>query len=250
MRSAVLIVLLLTILAPAQRRQAVSMTGWYKHANFYQSQDARVLIPNPQTKQLDLAYQFTPDYELALGNQAYQQVVQSGAGVVNDPEVQAYFERLIQKLTSATPGGPSFPYRITILNAPEVVNAVTPPGHVIVYTGLVNKVESEAELVAVLAHEIAHNYAHHVVRQIGKQAYTQASINALVGAVQRKNAAVQASARSSAAACFSRPMAATRKRKPTSMEPTSCTTPATTQRRCPASFCACIRTGPSSRSSS
>jgi len=192
MRSAVLIVLLLTIPATAQRKQAVSMTGWYKHANFYQSQDARVLIPNPQTKQMDLAYQFTPDYELALGNQAYQQLVQNGAGVVSDPEVQAYFERLIQKLTTSTPGGPNFPYRITILNAPEVVNAVTPPGHVIVYTGLVNKVESEAELVAVLAHEIAHNYAHHVVRQIGKQAYIQSSINALAGAVQRKSAAVQA----------------------------------------------------------
>lgn len=188
MKTVALLAILCSLPAAAQRR-AVSMNNWYKHANFYQMPESRVVIPNPQTKQMDVAYQFTPEYEMSLGNQAYQQLVQ-GASVINDPEVQSYFDRMIQKIISTTPG-PNFPYRVTVLNAPGVVNAVTPPGYVIVYSGLVSKVQSEAELAAVISHELAHNYAHHTVRQIGKSAYIQASINAVMTAVQRKGAAVQ-----------------------------------------------------------
>ena len=127
---------------------------------------------------------------MSIGHQAYQQLVQ-GAGLINDPEVQLYMDRLVSRIVTTTPG-PNLQYRVVVLNAPDTVNAVTPPGYVVVYSGLIAKVESEAELAAVLAHEIAHNYAHHQVRQLAKSAYAQAAVNGLMSALQRKNAAVQA----------------------------------------------------------
>ncbi len=50
-----------------------------------------------------------------------------------------------------------FPYKITILDDDDTINAVsTPAGNIFVYTGLLKLIQDEATLAAIIAHEIAH----------------------------------------------------------------------------------------------
>lgn len=50
-----------------------------------------------------------------------------------------------------------FPYKITILDDDDTINAVyAPGGYIFVYTGLLKLIQDEATLAAIIAHEIAH----------------------------------------------------------------------------------------------
>ena len=54
------------------------------------------------------------------------------------------------------------PYRFTVIDDIETVNAFAlPGGHLYVYTGLMKLCENEAELASVMAHEIGHVAAYH-----------------------------------------------------------------------------------------
>ncbi|WP_173645438.1 M48 family metalloprotease [Leptospira interrogans] len=60
-----------------------------------------------------------------------------------------------------------FPYKITILDDDDTINAVcTPGGYIFVYTGLLKLIQDEATLAAIIAHEIAHAEKRHSVKQI------------------------------------------------------------------------------------
>ncbi|EMJ60801.1 MULTISPECIES: M48 family metalloprotease [Leptospira] len=60
-----------------------------------------------------------------------------------------------------------FPYKISILDDDDTINAVcTPGGYIFVYTGLLKLIQNEATLAAILAHEIAHAEKRHSVKQI------------------------------------------------------------------------------------
>jgi len=103
--------------------------------------------------------------------------------------MKAYLEALIQRIVSRSPGS-SFNYTVTIVDSPEV-NAVTPPGHVIIYTGLFAFAENEAQLAGVLSHELAHNYAHHQARAVIKNYQAQMVTNAILRAINPQNAVAQ-----------------------------------------------------------
>ncbi|MFC2172236.1 M48 family metallopeptidase, partial [Acidobacteriota bacterium] len=79
-----------------------------------------------------------------------------------------------------------FNYRVTLVDSPAV-NAVTPPGHIIVYTGLLAFTETESELAGVLAHELAHNYGHHVGRKLIKATIAQGMANSAYQAIDPKS---------------------------------------------------------------
>jgi Zn-dependent protease with chaperone function len=170
-----------------QDSQQKFMTGWYRQADFYNSKEAKIEA-TAQNFQRVTVFQVTPQWELQLGAQAFTQIT-SQSPAVQDPEVQAYVEGMVNKLVSRTPG-PNFNYQVTILNSPTV-NAMTVPGHVFVATGLLAYAESEAELVGVLSHEIAHNYGHHAARRFIKAYQAQTIANAVVSAVNPQNQMAQ-----------------------------------------------------------
>jgi hypothetical protein len=174
--------------AEAQARQLLEQSraqfldGWYAHKDYYQSNESRVTRFNPGTKQNELLLQVTPDYETGLGQQAFTQLT-GNARQMQDPELQAYLDQLVNRLVEKTPG-PGFRYHVTVVDSPEV-NAVTPPGHIIVYTGLLAFADNEAELAGVLSHELAHNYAHHSARALITAYHRQVLAAAVVGAVNQ-----------------------------------------------------------------
>ncbi len=165
------------------------LTAWYNQANFYQSGESRIEQFNTQTFKNEVVFQFTADYELQLGHQGFDALTK-GAPRANDPEAVAFLQQLVDRLVAKTPG-PGQRYEVSLVNAAEV-NAVTPPGYIVVNTGLLKFVDTEAQLAGVLSHEIAHNYAHHPARRLIKAYHAQQITAAITKAVNPKGAVAQA----------------------------------------------------------
>lgn len=85
--------------------------------------------------------------------------------VVQDPEVQAYIDRLGKRLLAGT-RKIEFPYTFTVVKDDSVNAFAIPGGHTYIHTGLIKRADSESELAAVLAHEINHVVARHGTRQM------------------------------------------------------------------------------------
>lgn len=166
-----------TLLADSQQK---FLGGWYEQADFFQSNDSRLLQLNPQTNQWQVLMQFTPESERQLGEYSFQQLAASSRTMA-EPAIEGYVQGVVKRLVESTPIQ-GFDYRVTIVDSPEV-NAMTPPGHIIVYTGLLGFAESEAELAGVLAHELAHNYGHHAARRYLKAASAQLLATTLTNAL-------------------------------------------------------------------
>lgn len=59
--------------------------------------------------------------------------------------------------------------KVHVLENPQVNAFALPDGHLVIYTGLINSVENEAELVGVVCHEIAHIQLNHVTNKLTKE---------------------------------------------------------------------------------
>lgn len=140
------------------------LTSWYEYGDYYASRDAVLREMDPATFQFRTIVQVTPDLERDLGARGLQAVV-GAAPRVEDPETQKYLQELVDRIVADTPGGPPFRYEVDLVHSDEV-NAMAVPGKILVNTGLLAFVDTEAELVAALSHEIAHVYAHHAARQM------------------------------------------------------------------------------------
>lgn len=164
------------------------LANWNQHSQYYLSPQSKILVYNPQTYKYDPAFQVTPEWEMGLGSQGFTALT-ARATKMDDPELKGYLENLVSRLVERSPGSP-FNYQITIVNSPEV-NAVTPPGHIIVYTGLLAAAENESELAAVLSHELAHNYAHHQARAVLQKYHINSAANAVVKLINPQTATAQ-----------------------------------------------------------
>lgn len=162
------------------------LTDWNRQANYYQTKESRIEVA--QGFQMVTAFQVTPEWETQLGGQGFAALTANAPKIV-DNEIQTYLQNLTTRLLSKSPGSP-FNYQITLVNSGEV-NAVTPPGHIIVYTGLLAFADNEAQLAGVLAHELAHNYGHHQARAVIKNYYLQSATNAMLRAINPQNATAQ-----------------------------------------------------------
>jgi predicted Zn-dependent protease len=171
------------------------LTDWNRQANFYQSKEARIEAFNAQTNRMEVIFQVTPEFELNLGNQGFAAIT-AQQPQFNDPEIQTYIQNLVDRLVAKNPGS-NFSYKVTLLNSPEV-NAVTPPGHIIVYLGLLRFAENESELAAVLSHELAHNYGHHHGRAAIKEFTAKSLAGAILGAINPQGTLQQTIAQLSA----------------------------------------------------
>lgn len=168
--------------------EARFQSGWYRHADFYQSGEARIEKTNLLTFKSEVLFQVTPEWETGLGNQFASGLAKHGPPL-QDPGIIGYLDQLVSRLVKASPG-PTFTYRISMYDSAEV-NAMALPGQVAVSSGLLKFVESESELAAVLSHELAHTYGHHAARAAIKQYHAKALAGAAVAAVSAKGAVAQ-----------------------------------------------------------
>ncbi len=103
------------------------------------------------------------DQELEMGRQYHQEVLKE-MPVYEDPELQAYVNRIGQELAKKSHRH-NLIYRFTVLDSPTVNAFALPGGYIYITRGILAYMNSEAHLAGVLGHELGHVTARHSVRQ-------------------------------------------------------------------------------------
>lgn len=142
----------------------------------------------------------TPEQELALGRQAYQQVLSHpdkyGVTLTSDsPEVQQtrrvtgrlihavgnqWLEQRLQPL-GVNVRGYYFEWQVNVLRNPQVNAFCLPGGKIAVFTGIFKVAENDDQLATVLAHEIGHALAHHTSERLARDERTRQIVFVLGG---------------------------------------------------------------------
>jgi predicted Zn-dependent protease len=125
---------------------------------------------NPVTGKRQLAI-ISEAQEVAMGKQAAAEAAQA-LGLVDDPALQQYVSRLGLRLAKASER-PELPWSFAVVDDPTPNAFALPGGFIFLTRGMMNLMESEAELASVLGHEIGHVTARHSVAQISKQQLAQ-----------------------------------------------------------------------------
>jgi predicted Zn-dependent protease len=125
---------------------------------------------NPVTGERELAL-ISEDQELEMGRQAAEQASQA-IGLVDDKELQSYVQRVGAGL-AADSERPELPWSFQVVDDPTPNAFALPGGYIFVTRGMLNHMDSEAELAAVLGHEIAHVTARHGVQQMSRAQLAQ-----------------------------------------------------------------------------
>jgi len=123
-------------------------------------------IVNPVTGQAERSV-MSEQMELTEGAKAHQQVLQE-YGVVKDARLQAYVNKLGQRLAQQSHRG-QLQWHFTVLDSPEVNAFALPGGYVYVTRGIMAYLQNEAELAGVIGHEIGHVTARHGAQRATRQ---------------------------------------------------------------------------------
>jgi beta-barrel assembly-enhancing protease len=112
--------------------------------------------------------------EQQLGDAAYNAM---DIASQQDPRLSAVANEFFSELKITTP----YNIRITVVKG-DVVNAFAlPGGHIVVYTALLDEIESYPELAALFAHEFTHVNNRHATKSIFRQLGSRIFINLLLG---------------------------------------------------------------------
>jgi predicted Zn-dependent protease len=121
---------------------------------------------NPVTGSPDLVFQSEAG-EIKRAKEVHPMLLQQFGGAYEDQQVQAYVNEVGQRAAKAS-HRPELQYTFTVLDSEEINAFTTGGGYVYITRGIMNYLNSEAELTAVLGHEIGHVTARHPVRQQSK----------------------------------------------------------------------------------
>ncbi|MFW1752953.1 M48 family metalloprotease [Acinetobacter wanghuae] len=109
--------------------------------------------------------------------------------------VNAVFNKLRPYADQMNQTGTKFAWQLAVLKSDQVNAYVAPGGKVVVYTGIVNKLNlTDAEIAAVMGHEMVHALEEHSKQKVGAQALTDLAIGiglSAAGAGQGATAAAQ-----------------------------------------------------------
>ncbi len=87
--------------------------------------------------------------------------------LIKDPVIADYVNSIGQKIVRELPPQP-FPYKFYVIDS-DVYNAfATPAGHIFIYRGLIEAMDTEDELAGIIAHEIAHVQCRHISDKIDR----------------------------------------------------------------------------------
>ena len=117
---------------------------------------------------------FPLSQDLALGAQAYQEVLQTEKPVASGRDKEMV-ERVMRRLVEVADDRESYDWEVTLLDSPETVNAFAlPGGKMAVYTGILPvcadaKGDPENGLAVVMGHEIGHVVARHGMQRMTQQ---------------------------------------------------------------------------------
>jgi hypothetical protein len=123
-----------------------------------------------QTKIVYHSNKFKPTDDVKLGRQAAAEAEQQFP-LLRDSEVNAYVERLGQRLVASIPPEfqhPEFRYYFKVLNARDINAFALPGGPMYVNRGMIEAARNEGEVAGVMAHELSHVALRHGTAQATK----------------------------------------------------------------------------------
>ncbi len=85
--------------------------------------------------------------------------------LMDDPDISQYINELGGKVIEVA-GTQFFDYRFFVVNSDQFNAFATPGGLIFFYSGLISKMNSEDELLGVMAHEVAHVSARHISKRV------------------------------------------------------------------------------------
>jgi beta-barrel assembly-enhancing protease len=103
--------------------------------------------------------------ELQIGREMSAKIL-GYYGVEKNNLAKTQYVQLVGNSLASLYGRPELNYRFAILNSPTINAYAVPGGYIFVTRGLLQKLQNESELAAVLAHEIVHVNQRHMYQQI------------------------------------------------------------------------------------
>ncbi len=118
---------------------------------------------NPVSRTPDLVFS-SEKGEIEKAKKVHPLLLQQFGGPYDNLALQQYVNEVGQKAAKVSQR-PELTYTFTVLDSPDINAFTTGGGYVYITRGIMNYLNSEAELLAVLGHEIGHINARHPVRQ-------------------------------------------------------------------------------------
>ncbi|MAF65505.1 MAG: hypothetical protein CMJ84_07590 [Planctomycetes bacterium] len=118
---------------------------------------------------------YSVDQDVSLGRRAYEELLSDSATLSAGPEVDTV-RRVTERLVASAleldaAHARRFDWEVTVLDAPDVVNAFClPGGKMAVYSGMLPVSQTDAGLAVVMAHEISHALLRHGTQRASREA--------------------------------------------------------------------------------
>lgn len=122
---------------------------------------------NPITGKEELML-FPEEQDIAIGRQYAPEIEKQMGGTISDPVLQSYVNYVGQNIARVS-HRPYLEYSFVALNDKSINALALPGGYVFITKGMLEKLDSEAQLAAILSHEIAHIVARDVSNAMSKQ---------------------------------------------------------------------------------
>ena len=111
--------------------------------------------------------------EKKLGAKYFEEVKRQ-LKLIDDPDCLNYIRHLGKELSGLL-GDDRFDYRFYLADDPQINAFAMPGGYIVFFSGMVTAMDTEGELVSVMAHEMSHVYYRHLAKRIKKSGPLQAA---------------------------------------------------------------------------
>lgn len=127
---------------------------------------------NPYTGK-EQTISITPEQEIQLGLQSFDQMAAQHGGLYPDERLQAYVDMVGNKLVQSSLARETpYQYDFHLLADDQTINAFAlPGGQCFITFALLNKLENEDQLAGVMGHEIGHVLGRHSAERIANQEF-------------------------------------------------------------------------------